>query len=249
MQSKPLIGLNAEFRSAKKDDPAYLFLAAGYFDAIQRAGGIPVIVPPLASEEDVNRVLDGLDGFVLVGGPDLDPHRDGYMRHPTVRCMDPRRETFDRMLCRLISERRLPVMGIGVGMQLLNVNEGGNLYLHLPEDVPTALPHRDSQDPAHRHGLVVTPDSLMERVYGDGEIRVNSLHHMAVDDVAPGFEATARCPDGVIEAIESVRPDWFALGVQFHPEASTASALDMRIFEEFLIGATGGVLAESRVAA
>jgi putative glutamine amidotransferase len=249
MQTKPLIGLNAEFRSAKKDDPAFAFLAAGYFDAIQRVGGVPVIVPPLADEEDANRILDVLDGFVLVGGPDLDPHRDGYMRHPTVRCMDPRRETFDRMLCRLISERRLPVMGIGVGMQLLNVTEGGNLYLHLPEDVPSALPHRDPQDLAHRHGLVVTPGSLMERVYGDGEIRVNSLHHMAVDDVAPGFEVTARCPDGVIEAIESARADWFALGVQFHPEASSASALDMRIFEEFLIGATGEVPAEARVAA
>src|SRR5687768_14739444 len=129
MQSKPLIRLNAEFRSAKKDDPAFAFLAAGYFDAIQLVGGIPAIVPPLATEDDVNRVLEALDGFVLVGGPDLDPHRDGYMRHPTVRCMDPRRETFDRMVCRLISERRLPVMGIGVGMQLLNVTEGGNLYL------------------------------------------------------------------------------------------------------------------------
>ena len=62
------------------------------------------------------------------------------------------------------------------------------------------------------------------------------MHHMAVDDVAPGFEVTARCPDGVVEAIESTMPDWFAFGTQFHPEASTASALDMRIFEEFLAG-------------
>ncbi len=249
MQNKPLIGLNVEYRPAKKEDPAYVFLAAGYFDAIQRAGGIPVIVPPLNSEDDVNRVLDQLDGFVLVGGPDLDPHRDGYMRHPTVRCMDPRRETFDRMLCRLISERRLPVMGIGVGMQLLNITEGGNLFLHIPEDLPHALPHRDPQDPAHRHGLEVVPGSLMERVYGDGEIRVNSFHHMAIDEVAPGFEVTARCPDGVIEAIESIRPDWFALGVQFHPEAPSASALDMRIFEEFIDGVITGATADSRVAA
>jgi putative glutamine amidotransferase len=245
MPNKPLIGLNAEFRSAKKEEPAFAYLAAGYFDAIQRVGGIPVIVPPLAEEDDVNRVLDTLDGFLLVGGPDLDPHRDGYMRHPTVRCMDPRRETFDRMLCRLISERRMPVMGIGVGMQLLNVNEGGNLFLHIPEDVPHALPHRDPQDTAHRHGLEVTPGSLMDRVYGDGEIRVNSLHHMAIDEVAPGFEVTARCPDGVIEAIESARADWFAIGVQFHPEASSASALDLRIFEEFLIGAAGAVHARA----
>ncbi len=77
----------------------------------------------------------------------------------------------------------------------------------------------------------------MERVYGEGEIRVNSMHHMAVDEVAPGFAATAHCPDGVIEAIESKTDDWFAFGTQFHPENESASALDLRIVEEFLLGA------------
>jgi putative glutamine amidotransferase len=121
-------------------------------------------------------------------------------------------------------------------MQLLNVAQGGNLFLHLPEDLPNALPHKDSLDPAHRHTLTLSPGSLMDRVYGDGELRVNSMHHMAIDEVAPGFEVTARCPDGVIEAIESSMPDWFAMGTQFHPETETASALDVRIFEEFLTG-------------
>jgi putative glutamine amidotransferase len=74
----------------------------------------------------------------------------------------------------------------------------------------------------------------MERVYGDGELRVNSMHHMAIDEVAAGFEVTARCPDGIIEAIESRMDDWFAIGTQFHPEADSASALDLRIFEEFV---------------
>jgi putative glutamine amidotransferase len=81
----------------------------------------------------------------------------------------------------------------------------------------------------------------MERVYGEGEIRVNSMHHMAIDAVAPGFTVTARCPDGIVEAIESVTDDWFAIGTQFHPEADSASALDLRIFEEFLVGITGAV--------
>jgi putative glutamine amidotransferase len=76
----------------------------------------------------------------------------------------------------------------------------------------------------------------MERVYGDGELRVNSMHHMAIDEVAQNFEVTARCPDGIVEAIESRNPDWFAIGTQFHPEADTASALDLRVFEEFIDG-------------
>jgi putative glutamine amidotransferase len=90
--------------------------------------------------------------------------------------------------------------------------------------------------------------SLMERVYGDGEIRVNSMHHMAVDEVAPGFRVTAKCPDGIIEAIESEMDEWFAIGTQFHPESDSASALDGGIFEEFICGAKGGVRSMRMVA-
>ncbi|MEX2559162.1 MAG: gamma-glutamyl-gamma-aminobutyrate hydrolase family protein, partial [Pirellulales bacterium] len=192
MQSKPMIGLNADYRAAKKDAPAFSYVAAGYFDSITKAGGVPLVIPPLADEKDLGRVLDLVDGLVLVGGADLDPRRDGFMLHPSIRPLDNRRETFDRRLVRMASDRRLPVLGIGVGMQLLNVSEGGNLYLHIPEDMPKALPHKDPLDPAHRHALEVVPGSLMERVYGEGEIRVNSVHHMAIDEVAPGFSVTAR---------------------------------------------------------
>lgn len=239
MRKKPLIGLNADYRAAKKDAPAFSFVCAGYYNSVLEAGAIPVVIPPLA-DEDLSRVLDLLDGVLLVGGADLDPRNDGYMLHPSVRPLDARREDFDRRLMRMIAKRRMPVFGVGVGMQLINVSQGGTLLLHIPEDLPKALPHMDSLDPAHRHGLEVVPGSLMERVYGDGEIRVNSLHHMAIDDVAPGFMVTARCPDGVVEAIESTT-DWFAFGTQFHPEASSASALDLRIFEEFISGITGEV--------
>jgi putative glutamine amidotransferase len=243
MRSKPMIGLNADYRAAKKDAPAFTFISAGYYDAIVAVGGIPIVLPPLANEADLKRILDLLDGVVMVGGADLDPRRDGFMLHPTIRPLETRREDFDRLLMGLVADRRLPFFGIGCGMQLLNVSQGGNLFLHVPEDMPKALPHKDPLDAAHRHGLEVVPGSLMERVYGDGEIRVNSMHHMAVDMVAPGFQVTARCPDGVIEAIESTREDWFALGTQFHPEAESASALDIRIFEEFLCGITGEVVA------
>ena len=239
MERKPLIGLNADYRSARKDSPAFSYLCAGYPDSLIKVGAIPVIIPSIPDADDLNRILDILDGVVLIGGADLDPRRDGFMLHPSIRLLDPRREEFDRKLMRLIAARRMPVYGIGVGMQLLNLSQGGNLFLHIPEDVPRALPHLDSMDPAHRHALEVQPGSLMERVYGEGEIRVNSMHHMAVDEVAPGFAATARCPDGIVEAIESIMEDWFAFGTQFHPEAPSASALDLRVFEEFVVGAAG----------
>ena len=245
---KPIIALNADFRASTKDAPAFSYVAAGYYDAVLKAGGIPLILPPMPEDDDLSRLLDLVDGLVLVGGADLDPRRDGFMLHPSLRLLDSRRETFDRRLISAVADRRLPVFGIGAGMQLINVSQGGNLSLHIPEDMPKALPHRDSMDPAHRHGLEVVAGSLMERVYGDGEIRVNSMHHMAVDDVAPGFRVTARCPDGVVEAIESERDDWFAVGTQFHPEAHSASALDLRIFEEFLAGIGEGAR-QLRVAA
>lgn len=233
---KPIIGLNADFLNAAGDKPAYTFVAAGYYDAISKVGGVPLIIPPLEEDDDLGQILERVDGVLLVGGADLDPRRDGWMLHPTIRPLAVRRELFDRRLMRLVAQRRIPVFGIGAGMQLLNVVMGGNLLLHIPEDRPNALPHHDPLDPAHRHTLEIAPGSLMERVYGDGELRVNSMHHMAVDEVAAGFEVTARCPDGIIEAIESRLPDWFALGTQFHPEADTASALDLRIFEEFVDG-------------
>jgi len=235
---KPLIGLNSDFRDATNGRPDYSVMCAGYYDSVSAAGGVPVMVPPNDSLDDIDRILDQLQGFILIGGGDLDPRRDGFMLHPTVRPMASRREDFDRQLMERLGKRRLPTFGIGAGLQLLNVSLGGNLFLHIPEDRPDSLPHKDPQDPAHRHGLEVKFGSLMERVYGDGEIRVNSMHHMAIDEVAEGFTVTARCPDGIVEAIESHMDDWFAIGTQFHPEGNSASALDVRIFEEFICGIT-----------
>ncbi len=252
MSGKPLIGVNMDYRSARKDGPAMSYLCAGYHDAIVKAGGVPVMIPLLENDDDLNQVLDLCSGVVMIGGADLDPRRDGYMLHPAIRTLEPRRETFDRRLMKAASDRRLPFFGIGVGMQLLNLSQGGNLFFHIPEDLPKSLPHKDPLDTSHRHALEVVRGTIMERVYGEGEIRVNSMHHMSIDEVAPGFIVSARCPDGVIEAIESIRPDWFALGTQFHPEADSASALDLRIFEEFIWGITGEAPAieeEERMAA
>lgn len=236
MSKRPLIGLNADFRGQHQGVPAYSYLAAGYYDSITAAGGVPVIVPIIDNDEALECVLDKLDGFVLTGGADLDPRNDGFHLHSSVKPMDARRERFDRRLAMQICERRMPVFGIGVGHQLINVVQGGDLYYHIPVDVPTALPHLDTQDPNHRHSLVVESDSILGRVYGEGEIRVTSRHHMAVARLADGFRCTARCQDGIIEAFECQHDDWFAIGTQFHPESMAASALDIRIFEEFVEG-------------
>ncbi|MGW8257532.1 MAG: gamma-glutamyl-gamma-aminobutyrate hydrolase family protein, partial [Thermoguttaceae bacterium] len=141
MTAKPLIGLNADYRSSRKDSPAFSYLAAGYYNCLIKAGAIPVIIPPLVEEKDVAQLLDRMDAMVLCGGADLDPRHEGYMVHPSMRLLDQRRENFDRMLMSLIADRKMPVMGIGCGLQLLNVSQGGNLFYHIPEDIHRALPH------------------------------------------------------------------------------------------------------------
>jgi len=236
MAQRPLIGLNCDLKGASQGAPSFCYLAAGYFDSIANAGGIPVLVPPTSDQDSLEQLLDRLDGFVLVGGADLDPRNDGYMLHSSVKPMDSRREEFDRRLAQEIANRKMSLMAIGVGLQLINVIQGGNLFYHLPIDMPSAIPHRDPHDVNHRHSLVVESDSILSRVYGEGEIRVTSRHHMAIDRLADCFRVTARCQDGVIEGIESSDPDWFVFGCQFHPESPAASALDIRIFEEFVEG-------------
>lgn len=236
--SKPLIGINGDYRPTKADQKnagALSWYNAGYFDSVTASGGVPMLLPPYASDEDLRRVLAMLDGVVLSGcNFDLDPVRLGMERNPSTRTMPTRREDFDRRLCKLAVEMRVPILAIGSGMQLLNVICGGTLHQHLPEDVPRALHHRDPVELTLRHLIEIVPGTRIDRIYGPGEIRVNSQHHMAVDQIAPEFRVCATAPDGIIEAYESIDEDWFCMGVQWHPENETASALDMQIFEAFI---------------
>jgi putative glutamine amidotransferase len=232
--TRPYVGVNADFQPAGKTNPAHLRLHAGYVDAVLTAGGLPVVVPPLGKDGDPDAYLDRLDGFLLTGGGlDLDPRRHGLPTHPAVRPLPERRDEGDRLLVRRLVERRLPVLAVGLGLQQLNVACGGTLYLHLPEELPRALPHRDAAGGPHRHAVLVEPNTRMEEIYGAGEIRVNSSHHQAVRQVGAGLRAAARSPDGVIEAVEAADPEWFCVGVQWHPESETASALDLQLFECF----------------
>ena len=233
-KTKPIIGINTDYRPAQKNSSAFCYLHAGYIESVSKAGAIPMLLPQVGSDTDIRRMLTNVDGLIFIGGADLDCRRQGYMLHPSMRLMDHRREEFDFRLMELAAHNHMPIMGIGAGMQLLNVLQGGSLCLHIPEDFPKAIPHLDVFDPNHRHSLIVEDGSLMKRVYRYGDIRVNSMHHMSIDEVAPGFVVTARCPDDIIEAIESTNEDWFAFGTQFHPEHESASTLDRQLFQEFV---------------
>ena len=234
-QTRPLIGINADFVPATKTTASYVRLHAGYFDSVVTAGGLPVLIPPLGKEAELGAFLGHLDGVILSGGLDMDPRRQGQPTHPAVQPMPERREDNDRILVKLIVQRKVPVLGIDLGMQQLNAACGGSLYLHLPEEQPRAMPHSDpSCNGPHRHAVLLEPNTRIDEIYGGGEIRVNSAHHQAVRVVGGKLRASALAPDGIIEAIEAVDPNWFCIGVQWHPESETASALDMQLFECFI---------------
>ncbi len=235
---RPLIGINTDLRCFSKGKPAYSVCHSYYYDCILTAGGLPVILPPLAKEHDLNPLVEMLDGVLLTEGDDLDPIRQGLGFHPAIRKMSERREQSDRMLCKLIQQRKLPVLGVGLGAQEINVVYGGGLYQHLPEDTPRQIPHFDPQGEVHRHIVTMEKGSMMEDIYGEGEIRVTSYHHQGIRKVAPGFRVGALAPDGLVEAIEWADDDWFCVGVQWHPHKEGTVSLDMQLIEAFVNAAT-----------
>ncbi|TWT57951.1 putative glutamine amidotransferase [Thalassoglobus neptunius] len=238
MNDKPIIAINADFRAAKSETFSFSWMHTGYYDSVSNSGGIPLMLPPMAEDDDLRRMLEQVDGLVLTGCKlDLDPIRLGFDPHPVTRAMPARREDFDRRLAKLAYEMKIPTLAIGSGMQVLNLICGGTLFQHVAEDVYRSLCHRDAVENCLRHVIEIVPGTKMDSIYGPGEIRVNSDHHMAIDQLASVFRASATAMDGVVEAYESTDDNWWCLGTQFHPESESASALDLQVFEAFIDGA------------
>ena len=234
MTHRPLIGINMDLRASVKSCTPHSLMPTGYYDCLVTAGALPIMIPPLTRESDLLPILEKLDGVVLTGGDDLDPRKMGLSPHPSVSAMCERRELADRLLCKLVQQERITTLGIGLGMQELNVVAGGGLFVHLPEDLPKSIPHYDPHGGAHRHTVVMQPKTRLAEIYGPGEIRVNSYHHMGIRKLAPNFRTSALAPDGLIEAYEGKEPGWWVVGVQWHPENEGHISLDMQLIEAFV---------------
>ena len=203
------------------------FLPKVYFEAVYRAGGIAVLLPPQPVDAAAaQRVIAGLDGLIITGGKDVDPSRYGQEPHPATD--EPRRdrdEWEDALLTAAIDEG-LPFLGICRGAQLLNVALGGTLHQHLP-DVVGSLRYSQGGGMFARNEVDVEPASTLHDLLGDS-LAVKSYHHQAIDRVAPGLVVTARTDDGTIQAVE-LEGDAFGVAVQWHPEEDAAE--DARLFE------------------
>ena len=197
-------------------------LNAAYARAAIAAGLTPLVVPALISPDAASEVIAAVGGLMLTGGEDVDPRHYGAGRSQKLEATDDARDLVELALYRAARERRVPILAICRGIQLVNVAEGGTLVQDLPTERPSTVAHAGSNA---RHGLRVEPGSLVERVAGH-PAGVNSRHHQAVNDLGPALRAVAWADDGVIEGVEWRDPSagWL-LGVQWHPEDDVETGL------------------------
>jgi putative glutamine amidotransferase len=215
--SVPLIGVSTSITVGKSPERACLNSA--YVAAVQQAGGVPVLLVPQHDARAQAALLERLDGVLLTGGGDVDPMRFGEVAHPTVSDVSAERDALEIALVEGALERRLPLLAICRGIQVLNVALGGSLHQDVASSPGTPIAHRQ-QAPRHEptHGVKIEADSRLGDVLGAHDLDVNSMHHQAVKGLGRGLRAVAFSPDGLIEAVELVDPSQLVLGVQWHPE-------------------------------
>ncbi len=227
MSADVVIGLTTYLEQAKMGvwDVQASFLPKVYFEAVNRAGGIAVLLPPQPIDEEIaHRVLDGLDGLIITGGKDVDPARYGQAPHPETDAPRHDRDEWENLLLRAAIDRELPFFGICRGAQLLNVALGGTLVQHLPELVGSDK-YNLGEGRFNEVEIAVEPGTELASLVGEG-VTAKVYHHQAIDRVAEGLTVTARTGDGIIQAVELGAVP-FGVAVQWHPEES---ADDGRLF-------------------
>lgn len=229
MQIKPLIGLTPSFYEHKEMDRS--ILGKSYTDMVQRAGGLPVLIPPINSRDDLAQLLDRLDGIIFTGGDDLDPRYYGEDSEPlTPRIFHPRRGQHDRQIFEYIWEYRLPTLAICLGLQEVNVFLGGSLFQDIPSQIKTAGIHKVGNWFEARHQVTLVNASLLARLCGTETVETNSAHHQAVKAVASELKVVGTSPDGVVEALEPLDDARPLLAVQWHPESETNDQVGFQLF-------------------
>jgi putative glutamine amidotransferase len=215
----PLIAVTTSIVNVGKDTERAA-LNSAYLAAIQRAGGVPLVLPPQLGDDARRDLFERSAGVLLTGGGDVDPARFTRVpRHPAVDGVSLARDQLEIELVSHALEQGKPLLAICRGVQVLNVALGGTLYQDVPSELGSATAH-DQDAPRHAptHRVRVVPDSRLARLLGVAELEVNSFHHQAIRDLGPGFRAVAFADDGVIEGAELDDPTRFAVGVQWHPE-------------------------------
>lgn len=217
---KPHIGITTSYKDGNQ------FVSHHYIEAVQQAGGLPVIVPMFQSADAMTEFAALLDGLIITGGPGIVTGLVGDLPDD-LPPVDPVRDTADTLIYNAMQDR--PVFGICYGMQFINAQAGGTIYADVQHQHPGALLHSPGRG-AEPHDIQITPGSHLHGVLKTNTLRVNTYHLQALAEVGAGLHVTAQSPDGVIEAIES--EDGRLTGVQFHPERMLDTA--QPLFEAFV---------------
>jgi putative glutamine amidotransferase len=236
---KPLIGITTNRVSTGGTIPL-LGASESYLKAVEAAGGLPVLIPLVLSDAELDELLPRLDGVLFPGGGDIDPVLFNGRPHERVYGIDEDRDRVEIHLTRRAVEMDKPFFGICRGIQVINVALGGTLYTDIADQHANSLRHDwypDIPRETLAHAVKVQPQSRLAGILQGAQVETNSLHHQAVDQPAPSLTTVAWAPDGVIEAVE-LPGHRFGLGVQWHPENLQAHPAMRQLFQSFIQAAS-----------
>ncbi|ANU22258.1 gamma-glutamyl-gamma-aminobutyrate hydrolase family protein [Planococcus donghaensis] len=230
---KPIIGVTASLELGR--DEYGIELADT--EAILAAGGLPVMLPHLVEEADLDEIAEHIDGLFLAGGYDIDPTLFGEEPHPNLGVIIPSRDAFELTLTKKVLAMNKPIFGVCRGAQILNIAVGGDMYQDITTQVKADLLQHQQKAPKFHgsHFVEITEGSLLNRLTGQMRIKVNSRHHQANRLVPAPFVVSGQASDGTIEAVESTQHH-FVLGVQWHPEnmARAKDIASVKLFAGFV---------------
>jgi putative glutamine amidotransferase len=200
-----------------------------------QAGGVPMLIPSMISQDGWDTVYSRLDGILFSGGGDMALDHFAGDPHPRIDDVEPDRDSVELKMLQAAASDGKPFLGICRGCQVMNVALGGTLYTHLPDQLPNALDHSypGNMRTVLVHQVKIEEGTRVAEIYGTPIINVNSLHHQGLKDIAPTLRVAGHAPDGLVEAVEL--PDHpFAVGVQWHPEWLTDQEVTRNLFRKFV---------------
>lgn len=243
---RPVIGITTRHEL----ETERFYLARAYCEAVEAAGGAPLLLPLIPRVDYVRAVCERIDGWLLPGSAsDVDPLRYGQEPRRLLGSVHPSKDETDLMALAEVERLNLPLLAICFGLQVWNVSRGGTLLQDIASEMPQAIKHEQGSPRGRRsHRINLSEGSLISKLAGGESALVNSHHHQAVKAVGENLRATSWTADGLIESLEDVRPDRWAVGVQWHPEIDWQDdGLSTKLFESFVNAVRLRQRAEGRV--